>query len=68
VLPALETPTENPVGIGAAGDEDFFLFNHYSHATYLDHGEIIYSPLLSARWRHVASAPLPSSRACPKKM
>ena len=22
----------------------FFLFNHYSHATYLDHGEIIYSP------------------------
>jgi len=23
----------------------FFLFIHYSHATYLDHGEIVYSPL-----------------------
>jgi len=23
---------------------NFFLFNHYSHATYLDHGEIMYSP------------------------
>ena len=22
----------------------FFLFNHYLHVTYLDHGEIIYSP------------------------
>ena len=22
----------------------FFLFIHYSHATYLDHGEIMYSP------------------------
>jgi len=38
--------------------QQFFWFNHYSHATYLDHGEIMYvrsvSCPLSARWRHVA--------------
>ena len=43
----------------------FILFNHYSHATYGGHGEIM-SCLLSARWRPIASAPVPSAETCPQ--
>jgi len=32
------------VQVPSRGGFLLFLFNHYSHATYLDHGETIYSP------------------------
>jgi len=47
----------------------FFLFDHYSHATYLDHGEIMYSPfpVRCPRGGGTLQAPLlPSAQACPK--
>ena len=37
----------------------FLLFIHYSRATYVAHGEVMYSPfccLLSAQWRLGASS------------
>jgi len=47
-------------------------FVHYSHATYLDHGEVSYvqsvSCPLPARWGHVASSPLPSTQAFPTEI
>jgi len=45
----------------------FFLFIHYSHATYLDHGEDMYSPFPVRCPRSGGSlqAPLlPSAQAC----
>jgi len=48
-----------------------FGFNHYSHATYLDHGEIIYSPfpVRCPRGGGTLRAPLcPPAQAFPKKM
>jgi len=39
VRSAADTTAGSPLG-----GRLFFLFNHYSHATYLDHGEIMYSP------------------------
>jgi len=33
----------------------FFMFIHYSHATYLDHGEIMHSPFFPSAVRAVAA-------------
>jgi len=45
----------------------FFLFIHYSRATYEIMAQSVSCPL-SAQWRLVASTPSPSAQACPKKM
>jgi len=47
----------------------FFLFVHYSRATYRDHGEIMYSPfpVRCPRSGGTLRAPLPSAQACPEK-
>jgi len=47
----------------------FFFVYSYSHSTYVDHGGVhllSVSSLLSARWRLVASFPMPSAQAYPK--
>jgi len=49
----------------------FFLFIHYSHATYLDHDEIMYSPFPVRCPRGggtLQAPPLPSAQACPEKV
>jgi len=47
-----------------------FFVNHCSHVTYLDHGEITYSPFPVRRpgSSGTLQAPLPSAQACPKMM
>jgi len=50
---------------------DFFFVLSYSHEAYLDYGGVHFltvSPPLSAQWQYVASFPLPSAQACPKKI
>jgi len=62
--------TRNMCTNGEVGLTFFFLFSHYSHVTYGDHGKNIYSPFsypLSAQWWLVASTPLPSALDCPTK-
>jgi len=48
----------------------FFLFNHYSHATYLDNGEIMYCPF-PVRCPHgggtLQAPPCPPPRPVPRK-
>jgi len=48
----------------------FYLFIHYSHATYLDHGEDMYSPFPVRCPRSGGSlqAPLLPSQACPENV
>ena len=48
----------------------FFSFNHYSYATYLDCGEITYSPFPVCCPRSggtLQAPPLPSAPACPQE-
>jgi len=58
------------VDVGARAAGFFCLFNHYSHATYLDHGEIMYSlfPVRCPRSGGTLQAPLcPPPRPVPRK-
>jgi hypothetical protein len=49
-------------------ERSLFLFHHFSHATYGDHGEVQTVRFLSAvrAMAHVASSPLPFAQACPR--
>jgi len=53
-----------------SGSGEIFFVYSYSHSTYVDHGGVHYARLPcphSAWWRVVATSPLPSAQACPKK-
>jgi len=59
-----------PVPSVRVGCREVFVLS-YLHEAYLDYGGVHFltvSPPLSARWWHVASFPLPSAQACPKKI
>jgi len=63
-------PRREKCSVGCSGCPGVFLFNHYSRATYLDHGEIMYSPfpVRCPRSGGTSQAPLcPPPRHVPRR-
>jgi hypothetical protein len=64
--------------ITSSWSQHFYLFNHYSHMTYIDHGDVLtvrFPPQSDPDFDQstggtlqLASSPLPSAQASPKKM